>query len=555
MKTLMKLPVELSGSLIVSCQASETSAFRDPSCMARFARAAIEGGARGIRADGPEDIRAIRNAVDVPIVGIWKRTQLDGDVLITASIADARELVEAGAGLIAVDCSARGQRYGALDRLRRIRTELRVPVLADIATMEEAVQATQAGADAVLSTLRGYTSETRHVQGFEPSFIAELVHAVNVPVIAEGRIQTADQIRAALQAGAFAIIIGTAITRPEVITQRFVAAMERWHDPKDSKRFFIGIDLGGTNTKAGLVSSQGELLFQTVSATPWNEGRSALLAHLERCAATCWEEAQRLGLELSAIGVATAGWPDPVSGEIAYATENLSGWTGANPGEYLRKVSGLPVAVENDANAFAVAEKCFGAAKDASDFVCLTLGTGVGGGCYVGGALRRGTHFIANTAGHIPVVPEGRPCTCGNSGCLEMYANAAALMRYADGKFANCEEIIAAANTGDQIAQSAIRTLASYLAVGCSSIVNLLDPEMLIVGGGLAQNNPILIAALTEELAKRVTVWPQRRLRVHASTLGLAAGVLGAAAAASAVPGRSNVDRPAQARGTIIVGP
>ena len=195
----------------------------------------------------------------------------------------------------------------------------------------------------------------------------------------------------------------------------------------------------------------------------------------------------------------------------------------------------LPVTVENDANALAVGEKHFGAAKNASDFVCVTLGTGVGGGVYIGGRLNRGRHFFANALGHIPIVPDGAPCTCGKSGCLEMYANASALMRYAaGGHYESCEEIIAAANSGDLTAQGGIRAFATYLAIGCASVVNLLDPEMLILGGGLAQNNPLLISAVTEELARRVTVWPQRDLRVQASRLGYSAGVLGAAAVAAA---------------------
>ena len=464
-----KLHPELRGSLIVSCQASEASPFREAASMARFARAATEGGARGIRANAPEDIRAIRRAVGVPIVGIWKVAQDDGEILITPSFEGAKELVEAGANLIALDCTGRGQRYGALDRLRQIRKDLGVPVFADIATAEEAVQAAEAGADAVLSTLRGYTSETRHVTGFEPSFIAELVRTVNVPVIAEGHIRTPQQVCAALDAGAFAVIIGSAITRPEMITRTFVSAVEGWRRRHDAQRIFIGIDLGATNTKSGLVSIQGELLSQSVSPTPWNEGRKVLLKHLEQCVSTWREEAQGRGLEPAAIGLATAGWVDPASGEVVYATENLPGWTGANPGSYLREAFGLPVAVENDANALAVAEKHFGAAKNATDFVCITLGTGVGGGCYIGGRLNRGRHFFANALGHMPVVPGGAPCTCGKSGCLELYANASALMRYAaHGSFTSCEEVIAAAHSGDQTAQCAIKALAKYLAIGCA---------------------------------------------------------------------------------------
>ncbi|MGD1103551.1 MAG: putative N-acetylmannosamine-6-phosphate 2-epimerase [Terriglobia bacterium] len=279
MQSATNLPAELRGNLIVSCQAPDGSAFRHPESIARFALAAVEGGAAGIRANGPEDIRAIRQAVGVPIIGIWKAQQDDGEILITPSFEAAQKLVEAGAGLVAIDCTGRGQKYGALDRLRRIKDELGVPVLADIATVEEAVQAAQAGADAVLSTLRGYTPETQQVRAFEPSFIAQLARAVDVPVIAEGRIQTAAQVRAALEAGAYAVVVGTAITRPEMITRGFVAAAQGWQRANNPKRVFVGIDMGGTRTKFGLVSNQGELLYDSSTPTPWNEGREVLLEH------------------------------------------------------------------------------------------------------------------------------------------------------------------------------------------------------------------------------------------------------------------------------------
>lgn len=535
MKSVTDVLATLRGKLIVSCQALEGSAFRQAESMARFARAAVEGGAAGIRANGPEDIRAIRQVVNVPIIGIWKAVQDDGKILITPSMECAQKLVEAGAALVAIDCTARGQKFGALERVRRIREELGVPVLADIATAEEAVEAEGAGADAVLSTLRGYTAETEHVRAFEPAFIAQLVKAVKVPVIAEGRIQRGEEVCAALEAGAYALIVGTAITRPEVITRTFAGAVEHWHRARDSKRLFVGIDLGGTQTKCGLVTNGGELLSHFSAPTPWNKGREGLLKHLEQCASTCLSEASERGLKPEALGLATAGWVDPDSGEVAYATENLPGWTGTPVGERLRRALGLPVAVENDANALAVGEKHFGAAKQATDFVCLTLGTGVGGGCYVGGRLNRGGHFFANALGHIPVAPGGLPCTCGKSGCLEVYANAAALLRYADhGNFTSCEAIIAAANAGEPTAQCAVKALAKYLGIGCTSIVNVLDPQMMILAGGLAQNNPLLVNLLTEELAKRVTVWRQRHLQVRASALGYWAGVLGAAAVAAA---------------------
>jgi glucokinase len=297
----------------------------------------------------------------------------------------------------------------------------------------------------------------------------------------------------------------------------------------------VGIDMGGTNTKYGLVTGQGELLFNATIPTPWRNGRDALLSHLQRIVSACLEEGCRRTLRPEAIGLATAGWPDPRSGQIVYATENLPGWTGAAPGACLREAFFLPVVVENDANAAAAAEKHFGAAKAVSDFVCITLGTGVGGGCYIGGRLNRGPHFFANGLGHIPIEPGGRPCTCGLAGCLETYTNASALVDYAAaGNYASGEEVIAAANAGEGVAQQAIHTYAKYLAQGCAAIVSLLDPELLILAGGLAQNNPLLLGDFTEELSRRVTVWHQRKLRVALSSFGYSAGVLGAAAVASA---------------------
>ncbi len=128
----------LAGRLIVSCQASEGDPFRSPDLMKRFAAAAVEGGAAGIRANGPLDVAAVRSAVDVPIIGIEKQIMPDGKILITASMEAIEHLVEAGADLIALDCTARGQRFGAFERIQMVRERYRIPVLADIATLEEA---------------------------------------------------------------------------------------------------------------------------------------------------------------------------------------------------------------------------------------------------------------------------------------------------------------------------------------------------------------------------------------------------------------------------------
>jgi putative N-acetylmannosamine-6-phosphate epimerase len=154
--------------LIASCQVPEGDPFRDSDCIARFARAAVQAGAAGIRANGVEDVRAIRKALPVPLplIGLDKRIAPDGKVLISPTFAGAREVCAAGANIIALDCTARGQRYGALDRLRQLKAELGVLVMADIARVEEGIAAASAGADLVGSTMRGYTQETAECDSF-----------------------------------------------------------------------------------------------------------------------------------------------------------------------------------------------------------------------------------------------------------------------------------------------------------------------------------------------------------------------------------------------------
>jgi predicted NBD/HSP70 family sugar kinase/putative N-acetylmannosamine-6-phosphate epimerase len=523
---------KLRGKLVASCQASDGDAFRDPLLIARFAQAALAGGAAAIRADGPEDIRAIRNITNVPILGIQKVHEADGRILITPSFEGARELVEAGADLIALDATERGCRYGALARLRRIQSELNVPVLADIATVEEALVAAEAGAVCVVSTLRGYTDTTSNVNMFEPRFIEDLCRVCTVPVIAEGRIHTPEEASRAISAGAYAVVVGTAITRPTEMARRFTSAIENQFVLNERARAFGGIDLGGTQTKFGVVSRSGEFLFESRAPTPAFSGRAGLLDHLKRVATEIMDWSRRSGHLPSALGVATAGWVNATTGTVAYATDNLPGWTGTPIADELKEVAGIPVSVENDANALAVGEKHFGAGRPFNHFVCVTLGTGVGGGCYVAGTLNRGAHYFANALGHIIIQSNGLACTCGQRGCLEVYSNAAALRRYGGNRFDSALELIRAANSGDEQAASAVRELARHLALGCSSIVQLLDPEALILSGGLVQNNPLLLSALAEQVPPLVPAWRERNLQIIVSPLGYSGGVLGAAAVA-----------------------
>ncbi len=216
----------LKGGLIVSCQAAEGTPLHGSSIMAAMARAAEIGGAVGIRADGPSDIRAIKQAVNLPVIGINKIGRSESEPYITPTAQAAREIVEAGADIVALDATLRPRSSGlTAERLIAKVKELGVPVMADISTLEEGIAAAEAGADIVATTMSGYTPYSRRSEMPDLMLVRRLVGEVKVPVIAEGKIWTPDQARMAIRLGAHAVVVGTAITRPHIVTERFVKAL------------------------------------------------------------------------------------------------------------------------------------------------------------------------------------------------------------------------------------------------------------------------------------------------------------------------------------------
>jgi putative N-acetylmannosamine-6-phosphate epimerase len=217
----------LAGGVIVSCQAGPDEALHGPAFMAAMARAAVAGGAVAIRANGPDDIAAIRQAVDVPIIGIWKVDVAGHGIWITPALEHARAVAEAGASIIALDATSRARPdgLGAPELIDQIHSKIGLPVMADIASVEEALAAQDAGADLVATTLAGYTDVEATTDGPDLGLVAKIAPRLLVPLIAEGRISTPDQAAQAIALGAYAVVIGQAITRPEWITAQFVAAL------------------------------------------------------------------------------------------------------------------------------------------------------------------------------------------------------------------------------------------------------------------------------------------------------------------------------------------
>lgn len=218
----------LRGKLIVSCQALDYEPLHGAVYMAAMARAAAMGGAAGIRANSAVDIAAIRAAVPLPIIGINKRNVDGFDVFITPDSRDAREIVAAGAEIVALDASPRPRPGGEslADIIRIIHDELGAAVMADISCEEDAVYAADAGADIIATTLSGYTQHGRPaLPGPDLELISILRQRLSQPIIAEGRFSTPAHVAEAFERGVWAVVVGGAITRPQEITARFVAAL------------------------------------------------------------------------------------------------------------------------------------------------------------------------------------------------------------------------------------------------------------------------------------------------------------------------------------------
>jgi N-acylglucosamine-6-phosphate 2-epimerase len=219
----------MRGGLVVSVQAPPGSPLARPETMSAFARAAELGGAAGIRAEGPADVRAIKRAVAVPVIGLLKRDVPGSPVRITPRLGDARVVADAGADVVAVDATLRPRANGMTtgDFLAALVAELEAPVLADVDSLEAAAAARAAGADAVATTLSGYTGDGPTPEGPDLELVGRLVQELDCPVLAEGRYATPDDVHAALDAGAFAVVVGTAITDPVTLTRRFAAEAAR----------------------------------------------------------------------------------------------------------------------------------------------------------------------------------------------------------------------------------------------------------------------------------------------------------------------------------------
>lgn len=305
----------------------------------------------------------------------------------------------------------------------------------------------------------------------------------------------------------------------------------------------LGIDVGGTSTKAALVTRAGEVLARAERPTDPSAGTKGVLAIAEDLLL----RAAAAGAEVVAIGAGAAGFVDASSGAVTFAP-NLS-YDDPHIAAALRARFSLPVVVDNDANCAAWGERAFGSARGSDHVALLTLGTGVGGGFVIAGRLLRGFTGAGAEAGHIVIDIDGPRCPCGLRGCLEQFASGSAIARMAQEAveqdpsssilaFAgtrsaiSAEHVAKAARQLDETARAVLRRAGRALGIGLSNLVNLFDPEVIVLGGSVVKAGEPFLGPARDELQRSTAAQRRRAQRLDVSSLGADAGILGAAALA-----------------------
>ena len=308
---------------------------------------------------------------------------------------------------------------------------------------------------------------------------------------------------------------------------------------------YIGIDVGGTTAKAGVVDDEGKILSKSVCRTGKERAFEDIAADMaELCRRVVRESGHEMA-DIAAVGVGIPGEQDPRSGLVAFC--NNLGWVNVPLMQRLREALGLGVYVDNDANVAALAESAFGASRDVKSSILVTLGTGVGGGIVENRRVRTGAHGVGGEIGHMVVVVDGEKCNCGHRGCWEKYASATAIIRMGralmeekpdcalarqlggDAAQLNAKAVLDLAKAGDADCMGIFETYVKYLCVGLANLINIYDPDMIVLGGGVAYAGDFLLDAVRAALGDYVYCPALSWARVELARMGNDAGIIGAA--------------------------
>jgi glucokinase len=346
----------------------------------------------------------------------------------------------------------------------------------------------------------------------------------------------------------------TAMEKPNAITPEGTgieteAGIRRSLPAKAGRDLFIGLDLGGTKIATALVDAEGQVLARDLRETQAAEGLQAVIDRMADAASRVMIQAGAVPTQVKAIGV---GAPGPIDAKAGLVTSppNLPGWSNVPLKKRLEEVLGIPTFLENDANAAALGEHLFGAGQRAENMIYVTASTGVGGGLILGGRIYSGSTGAASEIGHMTVLPRGPHCGCGNRGCLEALASGTAIAREGkervvrgvptlitelaegDPERVSAKLVAQAAAQGDIEAQEIIDDAMSYLGVGMASLVNLFNPELIVIGGGLTNMREGLFGPVRRIIDRRAFRTSAGAVEVVPSLLGDDVGTVGAAAVA-----------------------
>lgn len=308
--------------------------------------------------------------------------------------------------------------------------------------------------------------------------------------------------------------------------------------------YAAAVDIGGTSIKFGLINEKGEVIYSSQYKSEAQKGSKYVVDKVKLAIKEIIQYDRNI--KICGIGISSAGQIDSASGKVLYATDNIPGYTGTDLKGILESEFRLPTFVENDVNASAVGERWKGVSIGYDNIVCITIGTGIGGCIMLNGQVLHGALGSAGEMGHMIIEHNGLPCNCGNRGCYEQYASANALVRNFKEKLINGENslvlnhisskdeinalhIFEAAKAGDNLANVVLEEFIKYLGTGIINLVHILNPQLIIIGGGVSFQGEYLSDKVQAYVNRLIMPSFQSCLSIKTAKLGNEAGIVGAA--------------------------
>lgn len=308
----------------------------------------------------------------------------------------------------------------------------------------------------------------------------------------------------------------------------------------------IGIDVGGTNVKIALVDKSGKIIYSNSVPTYAKMGYEYTVNNIKQAIKDLMKETNTTAKDIDGIGFDFPGQVDYKTGIVKLAP-NIPGWVNVPIAQMIEEEFHIPTRIDNDVRCAALGEMKFGAGQGCENFVCITVGTGIGSGLVVNGQLVRGASNAAGEIGHIKLqMKDGLICGCGDTGCLEAYASGPSIVAMAQdyikgGKSTKFREMAAAeggeitpymvakaAEAGDPVAKRIFAIVGEYIGIGLTSVINLLNPEKVIIGGGVAEAGDLLLDPIRKTIKERAMVVAGSTVEIVPAQLGNSAGVIGA---------------------------